>query len=61
MEDRPMYLGLIQVVNTHFEHRHPADRDERRTASLLPQLLFWLGKLFRGVRTGADEKSGKQN
>jgi hypothetical protein len=54
MEDRPMYLGLIQVVNTHHEHRNATEHAEGDCGSVLQRLVQWLGPIFRSGSTPAD-------
>jgi hypothetical protein len=58
MEDRPMYLGLIQVGNAH-EHQYPVEHadSERR---VLPQVMRWLSKIFRASQNELDGKPDKQ-
>jgi hypothetical protein len=60
MEDRPMYLGLIHVVNAH-EHQHPVEQaDGEQHAGVLPQVMHWLSKIFRRSQNKLDEKPSKQ-
>jgi hypothetical protein len=65
MEDRPMYLGLIHVVNTQHEHQHSTEHThgEGHSGSALQQLAQWLGRIFRGgsVRVEHEKASTKRN
>jgi hypothetical protein len=56
MEDHPMYLGLIQIVNADLEHRYPTEHayGESQTGSAPPQLVKWLRRIFRGGSVPAD-------
>jgi hypothetical protein len=60
MEDRPMYLGLIHIVNAH-EHRYPVEHaDGEQHSGVLPQVTHWLSKIFLRSQSKLDGKSGKQ-
>jgi hypothetical protein len=60
MEDRPMYLGLIHIVNSH-EHQYPVEHaDGERHSGVLPQVMHWLNKIFRRSQNALDAKPGKQ-
>jgi hypothetical protein len=60
MEDRPMYLGLIHIVNAH-EHRYPVEHvDGEQHSGVLSQVMHWLSKIFRGRQNELDGKPGKQ-